>query len=64
MDRKPVIVIGPMNIPADSPACEVLAAWRLSGRLLKDLVNKALIAYGETDEYKKVMKEVQDGRKG
>jgi len=64
MDRKPVIVIGPMNIPADSPACKVLSAWRLSGRLLKDLVNQALIAYGETDEYKKAVKEACDGRKG
>lgn len=52
-----MVRIGPVMLPSGGKSVKVIKAWRATGRTLTDLVSEALVAYGESAEYKKVVKE-------
>jgi hypothetical protein len=43
-------------LPSDGRSVRVIKRWRATGRTLTELVSTALVAYGESAEYKKVVK--------
>jgi hypothetical protein len=51
-----MVRIGPVMLPSDGRSVKVIRGWRDTGRTLTELVSSALVAYGESAEYKKVVK--------
>jgi hypothetical protein len=52
-----MVRIGPVMLPSDGKSARVIRKWRDTGRTLTELVSSALVAYGESAEYKKAVKE-------
>jgi len=52
-----MVRIGPVMLPSDGRSVKVIRRWRATGRTLTELVSSALVAYGESAEYKKAVKE-------
>ena len=61
MVKEPVVVVSPIQLPADSPAVAVYQEWRDAGGLVKEIVERALILYGASAEYKVRLGELRKG---
>jgi hypothetical protein len=46
-----VILVSAFKLAADSKAAEALRVWKMAGGLYKDLIERALECYAETEEY-------------
>ena len=57
MKPQPVIRISPTALAADGDAAKVYQTWREKGLGVRDLIERAITAYGKTDEYKQQIKE-------
>ncbi|MCK9355718.1 MAG: hypothetical protein M0R22_00995 [Dehalococcoidia bacterium] len=44
-------------LPSGGKSAKVIKDWRATGRTLTELVASALVHYGESAEYKRVVKE-------
>jgi len=46
-----LIHVSGFNLTADSPAAEALRKWKAAGGTYRELIERAVEAYAETEEY-------------